>query len=64
MKKGAKAVGQFGKALANLAKNAGPAIATIHLGSKSLRILIQKSVDRGVIFNLLGVRHGKRKIKK
>ncbi len=29
MKKGAKAVGQFGKALANLAKKAGPAIATI-----------------------------------
>ena len=28
-KKGAKAVGQFGKALANLAKKAGPAIATI-----------------------------------
>ncbi len=29
VKKGAKAVGQFGKALANLAKKAGPAIATI-----------------------------------
>ncbi len=29
LKKGAKAVGQFGKALANLAKKAGPAIATI-----------------------------------
>ncbi len=29
VKKGAKAVGQFGKALANLAKEAGPAIATI-----------------------------------
>ena len=29
MKKGAKAVGQFGKAFANLAKKAGPAIATI-----------------------------------
>ncbi len=28
-KKGAKAVGNFGKALANLAKKAGPAIATI-----------------------------------
>ncbi len=28
VKKGAKAVGQFGKALANLAKKAGPAIAT------------------------------------
>ena len=28
-KKGAKAVGDFGKALANLAKKAGPAIATI-----------------------------------
>ncbi len=28
-KKGAKAVGEFGKALANLAKKAGPAIATI-----------------------------------
>ena len=29
VKKGAKAVGEFGKALANLAKKAGPAIATI-----------------------------------
>ena len=29
VKKGAKAVGQFGKALVNLAKKAGPAIATI-----------------------------------
>ena len=29
VKKGAKAVGQFGKALANIAKKAGPAIATI-----------------------------------
>ncbi len=29
VRKGAKAVGQFGKALANLAKKAGPAIATI-----------------------------------
>ncbi len=29
VKKGAKAVGQFGKALANLAKKAGPVIATI-----------------------------------
>ncbi len=29
VKKGAKAVGQFGKALANLAKKAGPAIVTI-----------------------------------
>ena len=29
VKKGAKAVGNFGKALANLAKKAGPAIATI-----------------------------------
>ena len=29
VKKGAKAVGQFGKALANLARKAGPAIATI-----------------------------------
>ena len=29
VKKGTKAVGQFGKALANLAKKAGPAIATI-----------------------------------
>ena len=29
VKKGVKAVGQFGKALANLAKKAGPAIATI-----------------------------------
>ena len=29
MKKGAKAVGQFGKALANIAKKAAPAIATI-----------------------------------
>ena len=29
VKKGAKAVGQFGKALANLVKKAGPAIATI-----------------------------------
>ena len=29
VKKGAKAVGQFGKVLANLAKKAGPAIATI-----------------------------------
>ncbi len=29
VKKGAKAVGQFGKALANLAKKAGPAIASI-----------------------------------
>ncbi len=29
VKKGAKAVGQFGKALANLSKKAGPAIATI-----------------------------------
>ncbi len=29
VKKGAKAVGQFGKALANLAKKFGPAIATI-----------------------------------
>ncbi len=29
VKKGAKAVGQFGKALANLAKKAAPAIATI-----------------------------------
>ncbi len=29
IKKGAKAVGQFGKALANIAKKAGPAIATI-----------------------------------
>ncbi len=29
VKKGAKAVGQFGKAIANLAKKAGPAIATI-----------------------------------
>ena len=29
VKKGAKAMGQFGKALANLAKKAGPAIATI-----------------------------------
>ncbi len=29
VKKGAKAVGQFGKALANLAKKAGPAIGTI-----------------------------------
>ncbi len=28
-KKGAKAVGQFGKALANVAKKAAPAIATI-----------------------------------
>ncbi len=41
-KKGAKAVGNFGKALANLAKKAGPAIAAIlsgyHLGSESLRI--------------------------
>ena len=68
VKKGAKAVGQFGKALANLAKKAGPAIATIlnilaqvlTWGSKSLRVPIQKSVDRSVIFNLLGVRHGKR----
>ena len=29
VKKGAKAVGQFGKAVANIAKKAGPAIATI-----------------------------------
>ena len=29
VKKGAKAVGQFGKALANIAKKAAPAIATI-----------------------------------
>ena len=31
-----------------------------HLGSKSLRIPIQTSVDRGVIFNLFSVRHCKR----
>ncbi len=63
-----KAVGQFGKALANLAKKAGPAIATIlnvlaqvlTWGGESLRVPIQKSVDRSVIFNLFSVRHGKR----
>ncbi len=71
VKKGAKAVGQFGKALANRslsrASNSDHSerfSSGTHLGRESLRVLIQKSVDRGVILNLLGIRHGKRPNKK
>ncbi len=61
VKKGAKAVGQFGKALANIAKKAAPAIHSYHseyhssgtyLGSKGVRISVQKSVDRSIVLNV------------
>ncbi len=54
LKKAAKPLGNFGKALPNLAKKARPKYfgSDTYLGSESLRIFVYKSVDCSIVLNI------------